>query len=641
VPGLDPSTTYTVRCHFAEYTETQPGRRMIDINVQGAQTVSDYDLISQAGAPFKAMVVDVPGGKPGADGNLNILFFRHGGGDGHVVVCGFEILKPDGTRAFALNCGGPAVGGFQGETYDMPDRSFAFQRPGPMVVDSRGDLWIIQEANDSPIGTTVTTKYPGAILCYHPNGTFTGKQITDVANPSAIAYDSVRDRLLIADNGPNQNIRIYSTLASAPSLSSTFGNQGGIFSGASPGAIYDPAAGGYARFDGLTAVGVDAAGNIYVSSGMQGTDLREFTPSGHMVWQVAGLPFCTTPGLDPDSDGTEAYGVYYHAHLNYASHAPGSEWSYQGYNWNPFKYGIPPREGNAQAIIRRMGPHRSLFMFTSGQGSVDYCGIFRFDGNTIIPCGSIDASGSKIWIDANGDGIQTKDEVETGNSAGGLCRFSVDLHGDIWMTLMGATPIARHFKFMGLNAFGVPIYDLKPGDYDDIPFPGIGKPISTWAQIAVANYDTTDDSMYMLGPAANRIDGYHSVLSYLARYDHWSQGNRKARWLIYLPDPGTDTNFPYDNPDPHGLGYQWMGMDVATDRVFIDGLTGNIDMFNALNGSLDRIISPGPEIDGFMAWEDASMGLTAIKRKDGEYVVFAENSGFDGKDNMYRIPAGE
>ena len=638
VPGLDPGLTYTVRCHFAEYTETGPHRRLIDVAVSGAPTVKGFDVVAAAGGPFKAAVLEVPGAHPDVQGNLRISFVRTQGGDGQIVICGFEILKPDGTQAFALDCAGPAAGGFQPETYDLPARSFAFQRPGPMVADARGDLWIIREANDFPVGTIMTTKYPGAILCYHPDGTFTNKQITDVANPVALAYDAVQDRLLVADNGPNQNIRCYSNLKTAPALSGTFGQPGGIFGQAQSAPHPDEPNGGYDRLFGLTGVGVDAQENIYVSCGLQGTDLRKFTPSGHLVWILNGAMFCNTPGLDPASDGTRAYSVYYRSALDYSKNVPGSEWSYQGYCWNPIKYGPPPRQGNAQTIVRRVGPGQAPMLYTSGQGSVDYAGIFRLSGDTIVPCGQIRKNGTEIWIDANGDGLETPDEVTTSPSNGGLCRFSVDQKGDIWMTLLGSTPFVRHFRFLGLNAHGAPLYDLKPGDYEDIPFPGNGQQVSTYAQLADAVYDAGRDAMYLLGPAANRHIWHQDVLSYLARYDHWSAGNRTPRWLITLPDPATDPNFQYEVGDPQGLGFQWMGMDVADDKLFIAALTGNIDVFNTADGTLDRVVTPGPEVDGGCAWEDASMGLTAFKRKNGEFVVIEENSGWGGKANMFRIP---
>jgi hypothetical protein len=48
------------------------------------------------------------------------------------------------------------------------------------------------------------------------------------------------------------------------------------------------------------------------------------------------------------------------------------------------------------------------------------------------------------------------------------------------------------------------------------------------------------------------------------------------------------------------------------------------------------ILNAGPEVSGKMAWEDEQMGVRAFKRKNGEYVIFSENSGFRAKDNLFR-----
>ena len=44
----------------------------------------------------------------------------------------------------------------------------------------------------------------------------------------------------------------------------------------------------------------------------------------------------------------------------------------------------------------------------------------------------------------------------------------------------------------------------------------------------------------------------------------------------------------------------------------------------------------GPEVNGQCAWEDAAMGLRAFKTKAGEYLIFTENSGWGGKNNLFR-----
>jgi len=58
-------------------------------------------------------------------------------------------------------------------------------------------------------------KYPAVLKCYTQDGKFTGREITDFVTPTAVAYDAVNDRLLVAENGPDQNIRFYDHLDSA------------------------------------------------------------------------------------------------------------------------------------------------------------------------------------------------------------------------------------------------------------------------------------------------------------------------------------------------------------------------------------------------------------------------------------------
>ena len=77
-------------------------------------------------------------------------------------------------------------------------------------------------------------------------------------------------------------------------------------------------------------------------------------------------------------------------------------------------------------------------------------------------------------------------------------------------------------------------------------------------------------------------------------------------------------------------------MDVAGDRIFMASLWGEVMVFNALNGQRETVLTVGPEVSGGCAWEDATLGLRAFKRKSGEYLIFTENSGYGGKCNFWR-----
>ena len=640
ISGLSPGGRYTVRCHFAEYTEDKPGKRLINIRASGATPVMGFDVVAEAGGKLRAAAAELPNARADASGKLTVVFERGAGGNGHIVICGFEVLGPDGAPAFALNCGGPAVEGFASETHEVPERRFAFERPGPMTIDKRGDLWITQRGNDFPIGGALTAKYPAAIKCYRTDGTFTGRAITDVVNPRALGYDAAKDQLLVAENGPDVNVRFYSGLETAPVLARTFGAKGGIFSGRHPGMVNDPAAGGYARFAGISGVGVDAQGNLYVGGGFQGTDLRMFAPDGKLGWMLNSLMFCNTYDVDPASDGSEIYGTYNHLHLDLSRTAPGTEQKFVGYNWDLRNFGEPVRAGSSQAIVRRLGADRRLVMFSSGQGTVGDINIFRYDGEIAIPAGGTRNQGSALWIDANGNGTAEPEEIaKMDSSIGWITGLCVDSRGDIWAaTATTGGSFMRHFMFKGMNPSGVPLYSGVQGEgYADIRYPEEGDKTSGWGMASRMDYDADRDIMAAFFPAvARKGEGDTSPAQYfMARYDNWSKGNRTSRWKVRAFRPETDPDyFMYEAKLYPYSGY--MGMQIAGDYVFFAYLFGEVHVFDLNTGRLVEILALGPEVNGQSAWEDAAMGLRAFKRKNGEYLIFTENSGWGGKDNFFR-----
>ena len=121
----------------------------------------------------------------------------------------------------------------------------------------------------------------------------------------------------------------------------------------------------------------------------------------------------------------------------------------------------------------------------------------------------------------------------------------------------------------------------------------------------------------------------------MARYDNWSKGNRKSLWKVKAFRPETDPDyFMYEvNFYPYS-GY--MGMQVAGDYVFMAYLFGEVHVFDLKTGKLVETLPIGPEGNGQCAWEDAAMGLRVFRRKNGEYLIFTENSGWGAKDNFFR-----
>ena len=103
---------------------------------------------------------------------------------------------------------------------------------------------------------------------------------------------------MVAENGPRQQVLIYQ-IKKQPVQIGTLGSQGGIFAGVA-GEVKD------VKLYGLTGVGTDTAGNIYVNSNgfnNSGTDLRKFSSSGKLLWKLMGLKFVDNADADPKTDG--------------------------------------------------------------------------------------------------------------------------------------------------------------------------------------------------------------------------------------------------------------------------------------------------------------------------------------------------
>jgi hypothetical protein len=257
--------------------------------------------------------------------------------------------------------------------------------------------------------------------------------------------------------------------------------------------------------------------------------------------------------------------------------------------------------------------------------------IYRYEGELAIPAGGTRNGGNALWIDANGNGKEEPEEItKMASPIGWITGLCVDSKGDLWAanSTTGGS-FMRHFAFKGLTAKGVPLYSGVAGEgYEDVRFPEEGDKTNAWGMASRMDYDADRDILVAFFPAvARKGEGDKSPAQYfMARYDNWSKGNRAPRWKVKAFRPETDPDyFMYEvNLYPYS-GY--MGMQIAGDYVFFAYLFGEVHVFDLASGKLVEILALGPEVNGQSAWEDAAMGLRAFKRRDGEYLIFTENSG--------------
>ncbi len=524
--------------------------------------------------------------------------------------------------------------------------SFSVTNPGKMAVDGSGNLWVVSQKT----GTT-----GGKILHYTPSGTLLSDSITDSSSgtrfdPSGLAFSG--GKLYVADDGPDQQVKIYSTLGgnrTAPD--STFGVKGGIYSGTGS-TIGTP---GPLRFRGLSGVGLDSSGNIYVGQStlapnvnfqQQGAHLESYKLStGARNWELLGLEFVDGTAFDASSETSNTVDVYTknnHYTLNLANTTPGSEWSWVGQTVNPFANPADYRATYTDYLggqptasyFQTLGGKKFLFCTTMNAYNFE---VYRFgsQGQTATP--SVTISYDHIWRDANGNGVVDTGETIDGPGAptqNGLTGYYVDTAGDLWETYPngnGGSSGVRQFKSQGLDSAGNPVWDFS--HVTAVTEPGPMSELYRSVYNPVKSGDPLSDTQFLAGYATGIDPNHHyngtdfnskSIGSVISRYNSWSTGGRTAAWSIVLPDynrapssmavAGDFVFVAYD-----GGAYQPDDGFVYILRASDGGFVGKLQ--NATNNWNGRV--------------DIEYGVSAFKRSTGEYLVTVEND-FHAATTLYR-----
>ncbi len=507
-------------------------------------------------------------------------------------------------------------------------RSFSVVNPGAIAVDKQKNLWIIQNKNGSN---------PAKILYYSPSGKQVAKKITDIVEPTAIAIDP-QGKLLVAENGSRQQILIYD-IKDQPLQVGSFGCKNGIYTGV-PGEIRD------LKLYGLTGVGTDAAGNIYINSNgfnKSGTDLRKFAPSGKLLWRSLGLIFVDNADADPKTDGVDLFTKQEQYQMDYSKPA-GKQWTYKAYTLNPFKYPQDPRLHTSPdaTFVRRI--QGKPFLFLTDMYS-SFLQIYRFnpttDGKVAIPAGMFVGTngadkpflngnwppyqpekGEWIWRDSNGNGRFESNEYDTSKDYPHIGGWWVDSKGDVWKALRTQDGIGiRHYPLKGIDAKGNPIYSYNSMEKQTTP--------QIFNDLRRIEYFPQTDTMYLSGFTADHPafgDDTGVVGSEIARFDNWSKGNRTPRWRAVIP---------YDTTGKREVSTA--AMSVAGDYVFaVTVKTAEVYVYNATTGVEVQKLKPGPEVGSESGWIDIPYGIRAFRRSNGEYLVFVEEN-WKGKVIMYRL----
>ncbi len=505
--------------------------------------------------------------------------------------------------------------------------SWPLQDQGPMVLDGARTLWILQ-GGASP-----------RIARYSLEGKKLDGQISFAmgVEPVALCLDN-RGRLLVADDGPSQQVLVFDNIASKPRLVGALGQKGGISAGRA-GAFGDW------KLNRPHALGCDERGNITIaqgdSSGGGSTVLECYAPDKSLRWRLLGLEFVDMADQDPGSP-QDVFTKEERFRLDSAK-PRGSEAGYAAFTLQRRRFPEDSRLHiwSAGAWVRRIAGQKFLFV---NDMNAEYLQMYRFEpsSETAIPCGLFakrhindkdgwpphqPAKGAWIWRDKNNNGAFDEGEFTSlGKDVPSSQGWCVDQAGNIWLATEDEG--IQMFPVHGVDAHGSPMWDFNSAH----SFP---KP-AEFEQVKRLRYDVAGDTLYVGGTTAEHKNQHWKPMGpVLCRYDGWLRGARTLRWKIVAPYAKGSSG--HESCEP-------MGFDVAGELIFVPYTgaskeigfkTGHIEVFRASDGSSLGSMEPPSDI-GEVGLQDIRECLSARRQADGAYLAFLEEDA-KAKILMYRL----
>lgn len=488
--------------------------------------------------------------------------------------------------------------------------------PGEMAVDATGHLWIIDTASR-------------AILKFDQSGRQLPPRIEmpDGVVPADIAV-TPNGQMLVADAGPQRQVRIYGNPDAVPQLQSTFGEPGGVFAGPVVGEF------GERRFIAPIGVGADAQGNLYVASGPYaethgGTTVIEgYAPGGNLNWRVMSTEWLDTVDADRSADATVLYGSKYRYTLD-LDRPTGQQWQVAALTLHPDRFPDDPRLKSAArggVWHRIIEGHPYLFLPDMNGGDLF---VFRFDpeqeGEIAIPCATI--STKQLWVDTNGNGRREDEETAT-QSTGETRGWFVEPDGTVWQ----ATRNDGIFEYPLADSFphDVTVYPLSSRRHHPMPAP--------LTELRRVTYDRANDTMYLGGSTQNdKAQHWKPMGPNLATFASWSTAPALS-WHVV---------FPHETSAGGHESYEPFDFAVEGDYIFVvyagrlpsqDLPTGTVIILARQDGRVLGHMQPSGTRTGAVpmdALQDMVHSINTFRRADGEYLIFIEDDGYT-KNLMYR-----
>lgn len=503
------------------------------------------------------------------------------------------------------------------------------------VVDKNGKKWTINNFYGRFLDVTLNS-YPSFRTDPVPTGsnkpTITcsdGRTITSIADPVALGINRTNGQLLVADNGIDQNIKVFD-ISGTPSQIGTFGKQGGVWGDSIPGRSTD-----MLRFRGVTGVGTDNSGNIYVAmdgyAGSEGSgggaEIRAFNPDATLRWRMVDFIFVSTGQIDPATDGVDIYTGHHHFKMDYSKpQGFNSDWSQYSISIDPFKYPNDPRlvisTEDPQAIKNING---KKYMFLTDM-YYNMLWVYRFNGEIAVPCAAfcvhfgwngdeyirnswnytrgrpvITTNGQHwLWTDLNGDGSgeNQPNEYSFFNVTQYMEGLDIDNDGNVYIS-SGNNGNVYKFPINGFDSNGNPRYSAAS--------------MSVFANVGHGAYSikwVQENDMFVCGNGADirKVD----------IWQNWSKSSRsKVRSVTMPTHPEGDARSVIADKDYFYVDYLLAGGPKT-------GKQGEIDVYKMSDGSFVGYIIPGPEVGSVSGQNDMASPVHVFVTSSGKRIIINE-----------------
>ena len=318
------------------------------------------------------------------------------------------------------------------------------------------------------------------------------------------------------------------------------------------------------------------------------------------------------------------------------SRPPAQQARWAGYSLDRHKY---PNDPRGLMFVKQQGEHGltspqvvylqgKRFLFVGGMFASNFINIFRYEGEMAMPSGLImqwennlfntdlkwpprrpQPQSTFLWRDLNGDGDYQTGEYAPNTPLVKPGPFWVDKKGNIWM----AYGFFR-YDFQGLDGKGNPIYSAAKTTKMEPPR-GMKSVARVW-------YDSDSDTLVAAEEGVNeegKPDMRHIGRIFVCR--KYLAGNREA------------ISFQ------SGAGKEASTITAAGDYVFSGGWKerGRVYVNRISDGAPVGVFDPGATVGEVenTGWIDVLTGITAHRKKDGEYMVFVEEN-YKAKSILYR-----